>query len=300
MLAPAGPQASSMLVDNGLGSTNERPSTFAELSHQHFETMLLARSIPWGVLIVDEYRRLLSADHQGQAALSPRCGSDTRGEPVHTDRVHANPPPEASFEVQAIGTGENADDQTDLSRNCSPWGVLIVDDDCRILFSNRRSRIFLMSGDGLEEWKGRVRVERSSSDRSFRDLVHWATSGGVVGTDAPSGSNTIGVPGREGHVRFAIRVVPCSHDGTGRAALVIIADLAGGSHMDRASAMGVFRLSEREAHFAELFAAGCRIDTIAERMGIAVNTARVHLRNVFTKTGCSNQIELARKLAQLP
>jgi DNA-binding CsgD family transcriptional regulator len=64
--------------------------------------------------------------------------------------------------------------------------------------------------------------------------------------------------------------------------------------------MRVFRLSDREACFAELFAAGHRIDAIAERMGVTSNTARVHLRHVFAKTGCSSQIELARKLACIP
>jgi DNA-binding CsgD family transcriptional regulator len=64
--------------------------------------------------------------------------------------------------------------------------------------------------------------------------------------------------------------------------------------------MRVFRLSVREAHFAELFAAGYRIDAIAQAMGVTPNTARVHLRHVFAKTGCSNQIELARKFACIP
>jgi DNA-binding CsgD family transcriptional regulator len=62
----------------------------------------------------------------------------------------------------------------------------------------------------------------------------------------------------------------------------------------------VFTLSEREAELAELFASGLRVDAIAGRMRISVNTARVHLRNVFAKTGCTSQIELARTFAHMP
>jgi DNA-binding CsgD family transcriptional regulator len=56
----------------------------------------------------------------------------------------------------------------------------------------------------------------------------------------------------------------------------------------------------REAEFAELFAAGHRIEMIAQIMGVAMNTARVHLRHVCAKVGCTSQIELARMLASIP
>jgi DNA-binding CsgD family transcriptional regulator len=190
--------------------------------------------------------------------------------------------------------------ETELVRNCIPWGVLIVDETCHIVASNLRGQAFLRAGDGLEKRSGKLRLERGSNDRSLRELVQWASAPDATKTDPPSGSNTLGAPGHHGRIRFAIRVAPCSHDAAPRAALVIIADLASTSHMNRTSAMRVFQLSVREAHFAELFAAGYRIDAIAEAMGVTPNTARVHLRHVFAKTGCGNQIELARKFACIP
>jgi DNA-binding CsgD family transcriptional regulator len=192
------------------------------------------------------------------------------------------------------------DYEAELVRNCIPWGVLVVGEDCQILLSNPRGQSFLRAGSGLDERNGKLRLERSSSDRSLRELVQWASAPAQAPTDPPSGSNTLGVPGHDGRIRFAVRVVPSSQDGAQRTALVIIADLASTSHMDRVSAMRVFRLSAREAHFAELFAAGNRIEAIASAMGVTPNTARVHLRHVFAKTGCSNQIELARKFACIP
>jgi DNA-binding CsgD family transcriptional regulator len=203
--------------------------------------------------------------------------------------------PPAPTAAQSAGERE-----AELVRNCIPWGVLIVDETCQIFLSNPRGQAFLRAGNGLEERSGKLRLERSSSDRSLRELVQWATAPGRTKTDPPSGSNTLGVPGHDGRIRFALRVVSCSHGETRRAALVIIADLASAAHMDRASAVRVFRLSTREGHFAELFAAGYRIDAIAEVMGVTPNTARVHLRHVFAKTGCHNQIELARKFASIP
>ncbi len=188
--------------------------------------------------------------------------------------------------------------QADPLHRCVPWGILLVDQSARILFANPRARAFLTVGAGLEESGGRVRAERASVDRSLTQLVRWATS---ENTDngGSSGSKIVGIPSRESDIRFVVRVVPCGEEQPG-AALVIIADLSRSSRVDSETAKRVFSLSEREGEFAELFAAGHRLETIAERMGVAINTARVHLRHVCAKVGCTSQIELARTLASIP
>jgi DNA-binding CsgD family transcriptional regulator len=81
---------------------------------------------------------------------------------------------------------------------------------------------------------------------------------------------------------------------------LIIADLASEIRVSRSAVARTFQLSTREAELAELFSTGLRVDAIAARMGISANTARIHLRNVFAKTGCANQVELARLFAHMP
>jgi DNA-binding CsgD family transcriptional regulator len=78
-----------------------------------------------------------------------------------------------------------------------------------------------------------------------------------------------------------------------------VVDFNDRSGPSRSTVSTVFRLSAREAELAELFSQGLGLEAIAETMGIALNTARVHLRNIFQKTSCSTQLELFRRLTRL-
>jgi DNA-binding CsgD family transcriptional regulator len=109
--------------------------------------------------------------------------------------------------------------------------------------------------------------------------------------------NVLGVPDREGRTRYMLRVFPFTAARTLALVLIAVSDLVESRPIDRSTMAVVFSFSPREAELGELFSNGLRIEEIAPRMGIALNTARVHLRNVLAKTGCSNQIELARKFA---
>ncbi len=60
--------------------------------------------------------------------------------------------------------------------------------------------------------------------------------------------------------------------------------------------MRLYRLTRAEARLAGLMARGKRLDGVAETMGVSVNTARTHLKRIFTKTGTSSQAELVHLL----
>lgn len=55
-----------------------------------------------------------------------------------------------------------------------------------------------------------------------------------------------------------------------------------------------FELTPAEARLAKLIAEGERLDSIANRLGISVHTARTHLKRVFEKTGVERQAELVQ------
>jgi DNA-binding CsgD family transcriptional regulator len=178
-----------------------------------------------------------------------------------------------------------------------PWGILIVDLQRTILFANPRARSFLAAAGGLEERSGKIHVERANVDRSLGALIRRAADSAP---DINLPDEMVGVPDRQGQTRFAIKVIRCRTDQGEPAALLVISDFLSSTHVSRVAVASVFSLSDREAEFAELFASGLRNEAIALRMGISVNTARVHLRNVFAKTGCASQIELSRTFAQIP
>jgi DNA-binding CsgD family transcriptional regulator len=57
-------------------------------------------------------------------------------------------------------------------------------------------------------------------------------------------------------------------------------------------------LTQREREVAYLVADGLRSREVAERLGIASQTVKSHLKTIFDKLGVRNRVELARRLVQ--
>jgi DNA-binding CsgD family transcriptional regulator len=57
-------------------------------------------------------------------------------------------------------------------------------------------------------------------------------------------------------------------------------------------------LTQREREVALLVAEGLRSREVAERLGIASQTVKSHLKTIFDKLGVRNRVELARRLEQ--
>ena len=57
-------------------------------------------------------------------------------------------------------------------------------------------------------------------------------------------------------------------------------------------------LTQREREVALLVAEGLRSREVAERLGIASQTVKSHLKTIFDKLGVRNRVELARRLVQ--
>lgn len=55
-------------------------------------------------------------------------------------------------------------------------------------------------------------------------------------------------------------------------------------------------LTPREAEIAERVAAGLQNKEIAEKLGIADGTVRIHVHNIFKKLGIQNRVELANRI----
>ena len=58
----------------------------------------------------------------------------------------------------------------------------------------------------------------------------------------------------------------------------------------------LFGLTRMEAQLALLLTEGLTLDEAAEQMNVRRNTARTHLRSIFSKTGVTRQTMLVRLL----
>lgn len=60
------------------------------------------------------------------------------------------------------------------------------------------------------------------------------------------------------------------------------------------------KLSEREREVVELLAVGATANEIARALILSFHTVRTHIRNVYTKLGVCNRVELMRYLVAVP
>lgn len=62
----------------------------------------------------------------------------------------------------------------------------------------------------------------------------------------------------------------------------------------------LYRLTPKEAALAAKLSEGKSVEQAAEELAIRYETARTHLRRIFSKTGTSRQAELLLLMVRLP
>lgn len=177
-------------------------------------------------------------------------------------------------------------------------GVVAADASLGVRYASKRAGILMTDGSGLQVRDGRIHIDRTSVGRRLQDAIRALINSADPQDHKPV---LVGIPNNDGRVRYAIKVLATVRSlDQEQLALLVIVDLLQQDSVSRTAVASLFGLSDREAELADYFSQGMRLDEIAQAMGVAANTARVHLRSVFTKTGCNSQIELARLFALVP
>jgi DNA-binding CsgD family transcriptional regulator len=179
-------------------------------------------------------------------------------------------------------------------------GLVGLRADGTVLFINAAADDVIRAGDGLAVIDGLLRAARAANDRTLQDIIARVLR---PEPDAPpDGGGAVAVARPSGRTPFALRVMPSiagegARAGELPAALVLIAD------PDRRSAPSAATLrslgfSPSEARVAQRLVQGRTLAEAARDLGMAHNTARAHLRNIFAKTRARSQVELVRILCE--
>ncbi|MDX9717906.1 MAG: helix-turn-helix transcriptional regulator [Thauera sp.] len=176
-------------------------------------------------------------------------------------------------------------------------GTIVLDDTGRVLEQNLIASQILMASDGLKIVGGRLEASYPSDNRELQQLIrnafarHRSQEVGIaeaMSVSRPSGLVSLGV---------VVETVPTQEwmEGRGQpAAVVYIRDAAGKSMASSAAAKQLFNLTPAETALAMELANGLSLEEAAEVLNIRRNTARAHLRSIFSKTGVRRQTELVR------
>ena len=113
----------------------------------------------------------------------------------------------------------------------------------------------------------------------------------------PSEAMSIARPSGQVSLGVVIEQVPSSEwaEGKGKPSVVIyLRDAASKSLASTAVAKQLFNLTPAETALAMELTNGLSLEEAAEALNIRRNTARAHLRSIFSKTGVRRQTELVR------
>ena len=180
-------------------------------------------------------------------------------------------------------------------------GVFMVDAECKILHANTAGNAALSGSGALGEVSGRLWPIAAATRAPFQDAVRRA----CTQNDGELGSwgNGIALPGPDGATAVAY-VLPLGRSerrhglGPGQVA-VFVTDSIGARppSVEVLSALTGFTLAESRVALA--VAEGHSSENIALAQGIAVNTLRKHLANIYAKTGLNSQSALGAMVNRL-
>lgn len=178
-------------------------------------------------------------------------------------------------------------------------GTIVLDDGGRVLEQNFIARELLNAQDGLKLVGGRLEASYPSDNRELQQLIRTAFVRPANGQDRFAAASAMSVSRPSGQVSLGVVVEPVPSqewaEGKGQpAAVVYIRDAAGKSLASAAAAKQLFNLTPAETALAIELANGLSLEEAAETLNIRRNTARAHLRSIFSKTGVRRQTELVR------
>lgn len=178
-------------------------------------------------------------------------------------------------------------------------GTIILDQAGRIIKTNRVADEIFADKDGIELTRGALQANYSNENRELQRLIKTALH--PEGRTAQRVPDAISLTRPSGRAKLGVlvRVIPASEwseRAQGPAVVVFLRDPERKSQASDELMRRLFDLTPSEASLALLLANGLTLDEAAEELDIRKNTARAHLRAIFSKTGVTRQTALVHVL----
>jgi DNA-binding CsgD family transcriptional regulator len=175
--------------------------------------------------------------------------------------------------------------------------TIILDHKGNVLQANATAQKALDAADGLRVLGGQLVANVSADNKKLQRMVADVLAGGEEET--PGVVEALSVTRGPGKAPWGlvVRAVPAGAwiDGKGVPAVaVFVRDPDGNPHPPAKLAQQLFALTPAETALATQLANGLSLEESAVALGIRHNTARAHLRSIFSKTGARRQTELVR------
>ena len=182
-----------------------------------------------------------------------------------------------------------------------PTGIVVVNSDAKVILTNRAADAILKRGDGLMSRDG-LRAASRQETAKLRNAIAAACMQRDSGIPKPESVLKVHRP--SGSRPFEVLVSPLpSHSSLrkgGAAAAVLITDPEEGVALDSRALRELFGLTPAEIRLCIALVKGKSVEEYAHEAAISSNTARTHVKRIYSKTGVRRQSELVRLLLRVP
>lgn len=172
-------------------------------------------------------------------------------------------------------------------------GVMMVDDHGRVVRVSPIAERFLGDREGLCIQSGKLRALSVSEDRLLQEAIRAA----LRGNDESDRSHGLSLTKRCGTKDLGIlvrRINGGLQGNSGQAVAVYVRDATVVQEIEGDLVRQILDLTPAEAAVARRLTEGLSLDDAASSLAISRNTARAHLRSIFSKSGITRQTELVR------
>lgn len=183
----------------------------------------------------------------------------------------------------------------------SPQGIVFLSTGGAAISWNRLAGEVFAEADGLMVRKGVLSANDRRADARLRKAIDDA-----LAPSQPPEAGTVAIPRLSMLRDYQVVTAPLrSHlprfaGMRAPSALVLITDPERQPRANPELLIQMYKLTRREATLAVKLSEGKSVERAAEELSITYETARTHLRRVFSKTSTSRQAELLLLMARLP
>ena len=176
-------------------------------------------------------------------------------------------------------------------------GVVILDQTGRMIEANPAATSILNVGDGIRINNGTLEAVYANDNRKLQRLIRDALLSPKL--SRVSMTEGMSITRQSGQLNWGVVVQSVSPDewteGKQRPSVaVFLRDTTGKAEPPAKLTQQLFHLTPAETAVATHLSNGMSLEEAAEALGIKPNTARAHLRSIFSKTGVRRQTELVR------
>ena len=175
--------------------------------------------------------------------------------------------------------------------------VFVLDENGVILENNTMASAIVALGDGISISSQKLSASYQADNRKLYQMIQKVLSQREPGKTAMVEAMSLSRPsGRAawGVVAQAIHSTEWTEGKRRPSVVVFMRDAESKSEPPARLAQQLFQLTPAETALAIQLANGLSLDEASELLGIRRNTARAHLRSIFSKTGVRRQTELVR------